>query len=133
MVQLRPKYVIREPLPPLLVSDYHTMSYAIHRITFTGPLRDFDKGNLWSKKVIDHALSSRDIHEERYELGDETRLQDRFNQWIGQVVADILEARKFPVRFGDFKASGVCYGLIPDSVLLATNPLDPEKLKAVGN
>lgn len=142
MVQLHAQDVIREALPPLLVSQHHTTSSALTNKTFIGPLREwttflrdvqsFHKSQRWSRKIVGHELVSRDVHRERVYVGDEHGLQGRFQQSVGQVVGSALEAQSTQIVFGDFKAAGVHYNLVPDFALISTDPSDTHKLKAIG-
>jgi hypothetical protein len=80
--------------------------------------------------VIDYSLQSRDLREEEVYVADETGVQGRFVQAIGQVLGAILRAAKVNIRFGDHKSAGTAYSKTPDIAMIS--PGDPVVLKAVG-
>lgn len=63
-------------------------------------------------------------------IADETGVQGRFEQPIGQVLGRVFEAEGVDIRFADFKAAGIGYSKTPDTAMVSRN--GPPTLKAVG-
>ncbi|KAJ5966701.1 hypothetical protein N7501_002949 [Penicillium viridicatum] len=107
--------VIRPPAKGLSIRDFYgpgqqkaslaAPSSALHPIYFAGPLgtwgnfvrdvQNFDASQVWSRVVIDHELVSRDLDREKV-FGDEHGLQGRFQQSVGQIVAQSID-----ISFGE--------------------------------
>ncbi|KOS48190.1 hypothetical protein ACN38_g787 [Penicillium nordicum] len=90
---IRVSEVIQEPLPPLL-NGFQTTSSALKRLKYRGELNDWanfsqsvrnttDTQN-WSSETIKYYLNSRNLEENEVFVGDESGVQGRFQQAIGQ-------------------------------------------------
>lgn len=84
----------------------------------------------WSTAVIDHNLRSRDIRQEEVYVADETGVQGRFQQAVGQTLGAVFRAENVNIRFADFKSAGTGYRQTPDVALVSRSL--PVTLKAVG-
>ncbi|KAJ5196319.1 hypothetical protein N7449_006798 [Penicillium cf. viridicatum] len=142
MGQQRARDTVSAALPRLLLGPNHTHSSALHKVRFVGPMREwegfFDEvlstiaAQKWSNKVVAYTLLARDLQEEKVPVGDENGLQGRFQQSMGQVVGAALGAQSINIGFGDFKAAGAAYDLVPDSAMLMNSSTGSLDLKAVG-
>ncbi|CDM29117.1 hypothetical protein DTO013E5_5831 [Penicillium roqueforti] len=126
-------------LPDLLKATHKTLSSAIHKVKYIGPLsqwQDFEedvKNNnpkRWTSAVIDYRISNRDLRQEEVYVADETGVQGRFQQAVGQVLGAVFRAEKKNLRFGDFKSAGITYDKTPDIAMVS--PGSPVMLRAVG-
>jgi hypothetical protein len=133
------KEAIQSNLPKLLVAPNTTQASARHETSYIGNLgqwRNFEQdvatstSRRWPQTVIDYSLQTRDLREEEVYVADETGVQGRFVQAIGQVLGAILRAAKINIRFGDHKSAGTAYSKTPDIAMIS--PGDPMVLKAVG-
>ncbi|KAJ5945358.1 hypothetical protein N7516_005526, partial [Penicillium verrucosum] len=121
-------------------ASYHVIGFASYQfrraLERVAKFRPRDKElpykSRWSRTVIDHKLVSRDLHREKVQVGDEHGVQSRFQQSVGQMVGEALEAQHIDISFRDFKTSGVAYNNVPDVALIATNPSIHPKPKAIG-
>lgn len=138
--------VLKAPLPKLCVGTNHTTSSALHKKTFVGKLVHWGTfeaevaritANLPSKldqRVISHEnlRNSADwyLATEHLVVGDETGVQGRFEQHVGQVLSAILKAGEKDIRLGDYRASSATDNEnIPDVVAMETTNSD---LRLVG-
>ncbi|KAJ5193157.1 hypothetical protein N7449_004357 [Penicillium cf. viridicatum] len=130
---------VESRLPELLLGPNRTQSSAMHRVIYVGPLHRWQnfEANVrasmparWSSAVIDYSLQSRDIRREEVYIADETGLQGRFEQAVGQVLGAVFRAEAVNIRFADFKAAGTGYSKTPDVSLVSNTA--PIALKAVG-
>ncbi|PYH97696.1 hypothetical protein BO71DRAFT_372767 [Aspergillus ellipticus CBS 707.79] len=143
--QVDARHLVREALPDLRRGHSATKNSAIHDITFPGKLERWDNfsleahraytGHNWKGTVLNlqhqsletpHSLSI-----EQVVVGDETGVQGRFNEHIGQDMGGVFSSQEIPLRFGDFKSSSKVYKKIPDSVICdaAGNPMVVGELK----
>ena len=127
-------------LPKLLMASNKTDSSALHDITYIGALKkwtgfrqdvqdrmlDFPP----DKTVIDYHHQSRDLREEEVYVADETGVQGRFQQSVGQILGTVLGSQEVNIRFGDSKSAGTKYQKIPDVAIVSRDT--PAIYKAVG-
>ena len=113
---IRVSEVIQEPLPPLL-NGFQTTSSALKRLKYRGELNDWanfsqsvrnttDTQN-WSSETIKYYLNSRNLEENEVFVGDESGVQGRFQQAIGQVLGMGFRTQTLDIRFADFKSTTV--------------------------
>lgn len=127
-----PRGAITSALPDLLIAPNKTESSAMHPITYIGPLEEWpdfmrDVENSMrefphSQRAVDFGLQSRDIRLERVYVADETGLQGRFEQAVGQVLGAVFQVLDVDLRFGDSKSAGTGYEKIPDVALMSISP-----------
>ncbi|KAJ5474708.1 hypothetical protein N7475_004274 [Penicillium sp. IBT 31633x] len=135
---IRVRDAVREPLPRLLVNRFHTTSSALKRLMYRGELNDWanfcqdvrnttDSQN-WTNETIKYSLNSRNLEENEVFVGDETGVQGRFQQAIGQALGMTFRAQTLDIRFADFKCIGDTIITTPDCVMKTLN----NQIKVVG-
>ena len=125
--QIGAREATRESLPPLRVSQFHTTSSAVERLSYRGGLHDWsnfcrdvrnttDSQN-WSNAAIKYSLASRNLEENEVFVGDESGVQGRFQQAIGQILGMVFRAETLDIRFADFKCLGKATTIMPDCIM----------------
>ncbi|KAJ5797129.1 uncharacterized protein N7518_005669 [Penicillium psychrosexuale] len=139
MPEIRSRNAVESALPSLLIAPNTTKSSALHKVMYTGPLSPWQTFEAsvrasmlikWSSAVVDYQLRDRDLRAEEVYVADETGVQGRFDQSVGQVLGSVFRAQGVNIRFADFKSAGTGYTKVPDVALVSQNP--PLPLKAVG-
>lgn len=119
------KLALEERLPDLRIAESRTESSAIHPMDYIGPLAP------WPNFVADVRTSFRNhdwtIHHrnlylrpigqpgphsllrEHVRVANETGVQGRWQERIGQVMSGVFEEQGYPLTFADFDAGGVEY------------------------
>lgn len=129
-IPLTSREILRQPLPDIVVGLNHTQSSAIHNIKYVGRLgswtnfkqevvETFETTN-WSPQPILPNLSLGPLASEHILCGDETGLQGRFNERIGQVLGVVFEINHIDFVFGDFKSTtdALTYRKTPDVMIM---------------
>lgn len=129
--------VLKTPLPELCAGINHTGSSALHQKRFVGPLVRWTTFEEEVASIIQSSIAQLNqriiCHEnlgskatwylakEHVVVGDETGVQGRFEQHLGQVLSAVLNAGGKPVKLGDYRASSAIDTLnIPDIVAMET-------------
>ena len=124
----RPADIVKQPLPELAAGPGQTRNFAIHPIRFIGGLTPWANFNQQVIEVFDrHRWSSatllhRPMGTARFyttgqdfvRCGDETGVQGRFEQNVGQIMTAVFASQGVDVVFGDFKSSRASYSKTPD-------------------
>lgn len=138
--QIFARETVNKALPPLLKTDSHTTASALHPLIYNGELNHWPNfcqdvratidNEQWSKRVIGYALNSRDLDDNKVFVGDETGVQGRFQQAIGQTLGKVFEAQRLDIQFADFKClpSLGNNDMVPDCVMKTSR----NELKVVG-
>lgn len=136
--QIRVREAVKEALPRLLTTGFHTNSSALHRLVYRGELHhwpDFCQdvrtamnGQQWSNRVIKLNLDSRDIDQNKVFVGDEAGVQGRFQEAIGQTLGKVFEAQGLDIQFADFKCLPNLGNKTPDCIMKTST----NQLKLVG-
>ncbi|CAG7940734.1 unnamed protein product [Penicillium salamii] len=136
---IRARETLRQALPPLRKTGFHTTSNAVHSLFYRGELhqwRNFCEdtratvdSQQWSNKIIGCNLKTRNLEENKVYVGDESGLQGRFQQAIGQTLGKVFEAQDLDIQFADFKCLPRQGKKVPDCVMRTST----DELKAVGD
>lgn len=130
------KEAIKSPVPQLRIGLRHTSSNAIHLLDFVGDLAPWHAftTNAWTfnreKNWDAHqsTLGHRPKGEmplyggiEHVVVGDETGVQGRFAENVGQVLTQVCRAFGLDLSFGDYKATtDWSVDGVPDSVCMTS-------------
>ncbi|KGO51516.1 hypothetical protein PEX2_010570 [Penicillium expansum] len=136
--QIRVRETVNEALPPLLKTDFHTNANAVHRLIYNGELNYWPNfcqdvratmdNQHWSNRVIGYTLNTHDLDDNKVFVGDETGVQGRFQQAIGQRLGKVFEAQRLDIQFADFKCLPNLGNKVPDCVMKTSR----NELKLVG-
>lgn len=140
----RAKQVVEKRIPPLKRGPGGTRSSALHEIKYIGPLHKWTS----FERDVSAALDQQDWHRhtcivayspsgptgphnianEQVYVGDETGVQGRFQQNIGQTMSAVFGSQGYDIAFADFKSSGHSYQRTPDIIIMDAQG----NIKAVG-
>ncbi|KAJ5815658.1 hypothetical protein N7474_007435 [Penicillium riverlandense] len=140
----RAKNVVDERLPPLKRGPKSTTSSALHQIKYAGRLEQW----ITFQKEVTEAVNQQEWHQhpgivgygpsgqpghhnvahEQVCVGDETGVQGRFQQNVGQAMSAVFSSQSYDLRFADFKCSASSYSRTPDSIIMDSQG----SIKAVG-
>ncbi|GKZ85502.1 hypothetical protein AnigIFM56816_011469 [Aspergillus niger] len=125
---------VKERLPNLLFGNNRTQSSALHDIQFVGRLTtwaNFEqkvieefRGHNWGpNQVLNYKshgfLPLQSQRNEHVAVGDETGVQGRWQQHIGQVMSSIFLDQGIDLTLGDFRTSSSKYSKRPDIACVA--------------
>ena len=105
------KDAVKSALPDLRIAPNTTKFSALHNIRYTGRVsrwQSFDAdvwasmSTSWSQAIIDYKIDGRDLREEEVYVADETGVQGRFEQSVGQILGAVFRAQHVNIRFADF-------------------------------
>ncbi|KAK9852202.1 hypothetical protein MYU51_008553 [Penicillium brevicompactum] len=129
----RAKETVEERIPDLLVRN-HSVSSALHPLTYVGPLQKWTTFEHDVKVAVQQqswgihtstitirpvgALGPHNTANEQVLVGDENGVQGRFQQNVGHVMSAVFGSQGLDLRFGDFKAAGSTYRRTPDVVII---------------
>ncbi|PLB47797.1 hypothetical protein P170DRAFT_510546 [Aspergillus steynii IBT 23096] len=139
------KEAIKSAVPDLKVGPYHTTSNAFHRVDFVGDLAPWANFNedAWQYSNATNWAGHKSVlgfepkgtmkfytAHEHVAVGDETGVQGRFNQNVGQTLTAACGAFGLDLSFADYKAcaDGSLLGRVPDSICMTSQGA----LRAVG-
>ncbi|CAG7967798.1 unnamed protein product [Penicillium salamii] len=136
--QIRVREAVKEALPLLLTTGFHTISSALHPLVFKGEVdywpdfcqevRAAMNGHRWSNSVIKYTLATRDLDQNKVFVGDEAGVQGRFQEAIGQTLGKVFEAQGLDIQFADFKCLPNLGNRVPDFIMKTST----NELKLVG-
>ncbi|CDM34648.1 unnamed protein product [Penicillium roqueforti FM164] len=136
--QIRERETVNSALPPLLMTDFHTSSNAVHPLVYNGDLNHWPNffqnvratmdNQHWSSSVIGYTLKTHNLDDNKDFVGDETGVQGRFQQAIGQTLGQAFEAQRLDIRFADSKCLPNPGGKVPDCTMKTSR----NELKLVG-
>ncbi|KAJ5608126.1 hypothetical protein N7537_004745 [Penicillium hordei] len=129
--------LLQQALPGIIIGPNFTRSNAIHDIRYVGPLRrwatfnneataTFQNTN-WSPVPLSSSLVNSPtlgpLANEHIRCGDETGLQGRFDERVGQVLGAIFDVNNIDLVFGDFKCTtnALNYRKTPDVMIMRPN------------
>lgn len=137
-VNVTSEMAVRERLPGLLLGNYGTTSSALHNITFAGVLEEwtgFEANVIAEFRSHEWSSSSRTLYNkprgfvspsslrnEHVVVGDETGVQGRWQENVGQVMSAVYHDQRLSLTIGDFRASSSKYGKIPDIACMTGVP-----------
>ncbi|KAI3243148.1 hypothetical protein DTO012A7_1965 [Penicillium roqueforti] len=136
--QIRERETVNSALPPLLMTDFHTSSNAVHPLVYNGDMNHWPNffqnvratmdNQHWSSSVIGYTLKTHNLDDNKDFVGDETGVQGRFQQAIGQTLGQAFEAQRLDIRFADSKCLPNPGGKVPDCTMKTSR----NELKLVG-
>ncbi|KAH8427142.1 uncharacterized protein LDX57_004859 [Aspergillus melleus] len=132
MAALRAEDIIKSTIPDLKLGQWHTEHSAIHNLRYLGELRPWrtfaaeawrhSRDTDWAAHpdVLAHGpwgpVPAHSLFNEHVWVGDETGVQGRFTNNIGQAVSAACRVFGLDIAFADFRASNaVMGGWVPDS------------------
>ncbi|KAB8224948.1 hypothetical protein BDV33DRAFT_199232 [Aspergillus novoparasiticus] len=125
---------VKERLPNLLLGNNRTKRNALHPINFVGELKQWAnfeqdvitefQNHIWSsKRVLDYKphgfLPLPSQRNEHVAVGDETGVQGRWQEHVGQVMSSVFLDKGLDLTLGDFRASCSTYSKRPDVACIA--------------